>query len=272
MVKVVIIGIGGKMGSMILRLALDDRNIVVAGGTEVRGHPSVGGTIAGLAGTGHATAPVVDDLGDIIDACDVVVDFSSPAASTSHFRLAQARGKAIVIGTTGFAPAEVAEMENAKDVRAVIAPNMSVGVNLMFDVVARLARAVTEGYDIEILEMHHRWKKDAPSGTALRLRDLIESARPERDWIEVYGRQGIAGERRDEEIGLMSLRGGDVVGDHTVIFAGIGERLEITHRAHTRETFARGALVAAQWIVGQDSGVYTMKDVLGIEKHMIPTP
>ncbi len=148
--------------------------------------------------------------------------------------------------------------------RVVMSPNMSIGVNLMFDLVQRAASALTADYDIEILELHHKWKKDAPSGTAVRLRHVIEAARPEIPSFQVSGRDGMVGERKPGEIGVLAVRGGDIVGEHTVFFAGLGERLEITHRASSRDNFARGALLAAKWLCRQPSGVYDMKDVLGL--------
>ena len=148
---------------------------------------------------------------------------------------------------------------------AVVSPNMSIGVNLLFNLAEKAARVLGRDYDTEITEMHHKWKKDAPSGTALRLREIIKNAVPERAWIDVFGREGMVGERKSDEIAVLALRGGDVVGEHTVFFAGAGERLEITHRAYSRENFARGALVAAKWLVNQPKGVYDMADVLGLK-------
>jgi 4-hydroxy-tetrahydrodipicolinate reductase len=141
---------------------------------------------------------------------------------------------------------------------------MSVGMNLMFDVVEKLSRIMKDDYDIEIIEMHHKMKKDAPSGTAVKLKDIVEASEPEGNWIEVYGRKGMTGERKKGELGLLALRGGDIVGEHTVMFAGAGERLEVTHRAYSRENFARGALLAAKWLSTRSNGIYSMKDVLGI--------
>lgn len=265
MVKLVITGIGGKMGNAILGLALKDKDCEVVGVTEAKGHPLVGKGIA--QGLGEMEKPIIvsDDLPRLVGMCDVVVDFTQPEPSFEHFRVAKSAKRAIVIGTTGFPQAAIDEINNSKNARVVISPNMSVGMNLMFDVVERVARILSDDYDIEIVEMHHKWKKDAPSGTAMRIKDVIEKALPEKKWIEVFGRKGITGERKNEEIGIMTLRGGDVVGEHTAIFAGIGERLEVTHRAYSRENFARGALVAAKWIATQPDGIYSMKDVLGLD-------
>ena len=264
MVKTIITGVCGRMGSMILKLALEDPDFTVSGVTEVEHHPSVGKCAeAVIVGAGNALI-VEGRLARVIDKGDVVIDFTDPQAVLENFRLARKKGKAIVIGTTGLKDKALDEIMKVKDARVVVSPNMSVGMNLMFDVVEKLSKKMKDDYDIEIFEVHHKLKKDAPSGTAVKLKDLVKKAEPERKWIEVYGRQGMLGERKKEELGIMSLRGGDVVGEHTVMFAGVGERLEITHRAFSRENFARGALVAARWLVKQNPGVYSMKDVLGL--------
>jgi 4-hydroxy-tetrahydrodipicolinate reductase len=264
MVKIIITGVCGRMGSMILKLALGDPGFKVSGVTEFERHPNVGKCAeAVIVGAGNALI-VEGSLANVIDKGDVVVDFTEPHASLENFRLAKKRGKAIVIGTTGLKDKALDEIVKAKNAKVVISPNMSVGMNLMFDMVEKLSRVMKDDYDIEIVEMHHKLKKDAPSGTAVKLKDLVENAAPDRKWIEVFGRQGILGERKKEEIGILSLRGGDVVGEHTVMYAGVGERLEITHRAFSRENFARGALIAARWLVSQKPGVYSMKDVLGL--------
>ncbi|HOJ43641.1 MAG TPA: 4-hydroxy-tetrahydrodipicolinate reductase, partial [Syntrophorhabdaceae bacterium] len=207
---------------------------------------------------------IVDDIEGIIDDCDVVIDFTEPKASMEYLKIAKAHKKAMVIGTTGFTQDELSLIRKTEDTKIVFSPNMSIGMNLMFHLVEIASRILKEGYDIEILEMHHKWKKDAPSGTAMRLKEIIEGTDTEKNWVEVYGRQGITGQRRKEEIGIMALRAGDIVGEHTVYFAGIGERIEITHRAGSRENFARGALMAAKWVVRQKTGCYTMRDVLGL--------
>jgi 4-hydroxy-tetrahydrodipicolinate reductase len=262
MVRLVITGIAGKVGSTILKLASTDNGIEVTGGLEAKNHPLIG-TLIETSDTG-AKAPVADSLAGVIEGCDVVIDFTEPKASMEHFRIAAAHKKAIIVGTTGFSEEALREMKSIPGARAVISPNMSVGMNLMFDMVEKLSRILKTGYDVEIVEMHHRLKKDAPSGTAVKLMEVIEAAQPDRDWTEVFGRKGIIGQRKDNEIGVLALRGGDIVGEHTVMFAGIGERLEVTHRAYSRENFARGAIVAAKWIAGKDDGIYTMKEVLGL--------
>lgn len=264
MVNVVITGVCGRMGSMILKLALEDPAFKVSGVTEIAHHPSVGKCAeAVIVGAGNALI-VESSLAKVIDKGDVIIDFTEPQATLENFKLAKKKGKVIVIGTTGMKGKALDEIMKAKNVRVVISPNMSVGMNLMFDMVEKYSKIMKDDYDIEIVEMHHKLKKDAPSGTAVKLKDLVEGAAPDRKWIEVFGRQGILGVRKKEELGVMSLRGGDVVGEHTVMFAGVGERLEITHRAFSRENFARGALIAARWLVSQKPGVYSMKDVLGL--------
>ncbi len=262
MVRLVVTGVAGKVGSAILRLALSDDDVEVTGGLEAKNHPLIGTPVD--PSSGRSKGPIVDSLGSVIEGCDVVIDFTDPGASLEHFRVATAHKKAIIIGTTGFSDEMLREIKSAKGGRAVVSPNMSVGMNLMFDMVEKLSRTLKAGNDVEIVEMHHRLKKDSPSGPADQLMEGIEGAQPDRNWIEIFGRKGITGQRNNDEIGVLALRGGDVVGEHTVMFAGIGERLEVTHRAYSRENFARGAIIAAKWIVGKGDAIYSMKDVLGL--------
>lgn len=213
-----------------------------------------------------AAVDVGDDPAAGIDSCDVIVDFSTPAATAELLQLAAAYHKPVVIGTTGHPPAEKTRLLTlAAAVPCVWTGNFSVGVNLLFSLTRKAARILDAGYDAEIVEMHHRFKKDAPSGTAARLLDIILQERHLTPAAVRHGRQGLTGERPASEVGIHSLRGGDVVGDHTVIFAAPGERLELTHKASDRTIFARGALRAAQWVVAQPPGVYDMQDVLGLK-------
>jgi 4-hydroxy-tetrahydrodipicolinate reductase len=225
-----------------------------------------------IAATVEAGANVVakidagDDLAGVITKGDVVIDFSSHAATRRVIELAVAARKALVIGTTGHPASERAELRAlAARVPTVWAGNFSVGVNLLFHLVARAARALPADFDAEIVEMHHRFKKDAPSGTAARLAEIILDARKLGPDALAHGREGITGERPRAQVGMHALRGGDVVGDHTVMFATLGERIELTHKASDRAIFARGAVHAAQWIVKQPAGVYDMQDVLGLK-------
>jgi len=265
--RIVVTGASGRMGAAILRLALTDPDLTITGALEFKGHPMVGKAIGSIIGdTSEAGAlKITDSFEALIDQSDVVVDFTAPAATAEYFRLTSACGKGIVIGTTGLTQEAIAEMKNTSMARAVVSPNMSIGVNLLFNLVERASRALGPEYDSEIVEMHHRLKKDAPSGTAIRLRQAIEAGRPQTHWSEVTGRQGLWGERRPEEIGVLAVRAGDIVGEHTVFFAGPGERIELTHRATSREIFARGALLAAKWLMQQTApGIYDMKDVLSL--------
>ena len=251
MIRIVICGALGRMGRTVAAEIAGEKDLELAGAVEA---PGVGGSILGVAVTGS--------LGDVIGGCDVVVDFTNPEAALEYIGICAGAGVPIVVGTTGLSDVHLrAARDAASRAPILVTPNMSVGVNLMFETVGRLARAL-EDFDAEIVEIHHNRKKDAPSGTAARLAEEIELARP--GLRRLHGRQGIVGARRPDELGIHSLRGGDVVGEHTVIFAGEGERLEITHRAHSRRTFARGAIRALRFIVGKPAGLYTMADVLGL--------
>lgn len=213
-----------------------------------------------------AAVDVGDSLAPGLAGCDAVIDFSSHAATRTLLEAAVARGKPVVLGTTGH-PAEEkrALLELAGRVPCVWAGNFSVGVNLLFALTRRASAVLGSDYDAEVVEMHHRFKKDAPSGTAARLLEIILEERKLDARALRHGREGITGERQPTEVGIHALRGGDVVGDHTVMFAALGERLELTHKASDRAIFARGALRAAQWVVGKPAGVYDMQDVLGLK-------
>jgi 4-hydroxy-tetrahydrodipicolinate reductase len=240
-------------------------NILLNGARGKMG-AAVAAAAAQMGVTVAASTDLGDDLRAAIRAVDTVVDFSSPEATRGLLEVAAENGKPIVIGTTGHTPGEKAELLRlAARVPCVWAGNFSVGVNLLFALTRRAARALGDEYDTEVVEMHHRMKKDAPSGTAERLLEIIlEERRLDRDSLR-HGRKGITGERARSEVGIHSLRGGDVIGDHTVVFAGPGERLELTHRASDRAVFAHGALRAALWVAAREPGVYDMQDVLGLK-------
>ncbi len=264
-VKVAVLGAAGKMGRAIVKALADEPVARLVAAIDRAGSSELGQDAGVLAGLPAAAVSVTDRLPRANEA-DVWIDFSAAAAAIEHAAAAAEAGAGLVLGTTGLGGAErdrVAAL--AARIPVVLSPNMSVGINLLLRLVADAARALGPGYDIEVLEAHHRQKRDAPSGTALRLaealaeatgRDLRQTAR--------YARQGDVGPRTASEIGLQTLRGGDVVGDHTVFFLGLGERIEITHRASSRETFARGAVRAALWLAGRPSGLYDMRDVLDI--------
>lgn len=259
-------GCGGRMGRMLLAEIHGTSGCRVAGGIEAPGNPLLGRDLGELAGVGPLGLAVGDDAARLFAASDVVVDFTAPAATAAHAAEAARQKKPLVIGTTGLERTQESAIEAAaRSVAIVRAANMSLGVTLLLGLVREVAGRLGADYDIEIIEMHHRHKVDAPSGTALALgREAAAGRGVELAQNSVRGRDGITGERRTGDIGFASLRGGDVAGDHTVIFAADGERIELTHRAGSRRVFARGAVRAACWVAGRPPGLYGMKDVLGL--------
>ena len=262
--RVVIAGAAGRMGRTLLALAFRDSSLRVAGAFEAPGHPAVGSDAGALAGAGASEVRIADRPADALGPGVVLVDFTWPEPSLEHLRAAARAGAAAVVGTTGFGPEQQREIEEiARSTAIVQAANMSVGVTVLAEITTAVARRLGNAFDIEIVEAHHRMKKDAPSGTALALARAAATGREARleEWA-VYGREGQTGERPREQMGVLALRGGDVVGDHTVFFFGTGERLELTHRAQSREAFASGALRAAAWLGNRPPGLYSMRDVL----------
>lgn len=266
MVRVAVNGAAGRMGSLIVRLVSGEKDLVVTAAVERPGGPSGdAGALAGLPPTGLV---ISHDLGAVLSNVDVVVDFTSHEVSAKNAELCAERGVAHVIGSTGFTPETRRRVESAaRRIPVVLSPNMSVGVNVLFELVRRAARTLGDAYDVEVVEIHHRKKKDAPSGTAEKLAEIAARAL-ERDPSKAiaYERHGMIGERPAKEIGVQSLRGGDIVGEHTVYFCGEGERLELTHRATSREQLARGAVRAVRWVAGKPVGLYDMADVLGLKE------
>jgi 4-hydroxy-tetrahydrodipicolinate reductase len=267
MVKAIVAGAGWRMGGRIIHIIHQTEGIAVAAAFERAGHPAVGRDLGEVVGLGPLGLKVAGDLGSVLNAGEVLVDFTHHEATVEHLRQAVAAGRAMVIGTTGFSAAEMETIRSlAVKIPCVQAPNMSMGVNLMFKVIADMAGVLGDGFDLEIIEAHHHHKKDAPSGTAVKLAQVAAAALGrDLDKVGVYQRHGLIGERRPEEIGIQTIRAGDIVGEHTVIFAGVGERLEVTHRAHSRDNFARGAVKAAMWVVKQPPGLYDMQHVLGLK-------
>jgi 4-hydroxy-tetrahydrodipicolinate reductase len=263
---VIVAGAAGRMGNRIIAClsGLPDLRLVAA--LEAPGHGAIGRDAGDLAGIGKAGVSVGADAAAEITRDRVLIEFSVPEASLAHLRLVAQSGARAVIGTTGFTPAQRTEIgELAKRAAILMSPNMSVATNVAFKLLATMAKALGDEYDVEITEIHHRFKKDAPSGTALRMAEVVaEALGRDLDQVAVYGRQGLPGERTRPEIGILSLRSGDVVGEHTVSFGTLGERLELVHRAHNRDTYARGALRAARFIAGRPPGLYSMADVLGL--------
>ena len=267
MVKAIVTGVAGRMGGRIVHMMEAAAGVQLVGAVESPGHAAVGKDVGEVVGLPAKGVKVVDSLDQVLPQAAVVIEFTHPEPSLAHLKKVADAGKAMVMGTTGFSPPQIAEIQAlASRAHLVFAPNMSVGVNLMFKVVADIARVLGDGYDVEIVEAHHRLKKDAPSGTAIKLGQVIAHALGrELEKAGVYARHGIIGQRTDAEIGIQTVRAGDIVGEHTVLFGGMGERLEIIHRAHSRDNFARGAVLAAQWIVAQPPGLYDMQDVLGLK-------
>jgi len=268
MINVVVAGAAGRMGCRLVALVRDSTALTLAGALEGSGHQAVGKDAGDISGTGRAGVAITSDLGALLmERGEVVIDFSAPEATLEHFRIAAQHRRAMVIGTTGLNSSQLETIkELARQVPCVLSPNMSVGVNLIYKVIGEMARTLGSDYDIEVIEAHHRLKKDAPSGTALKIAEVLARAVDrDLDQVGVYSRKGLIGERTQQEIGIQTIRAGDIVGDHTVLFGGMGERIEVTHRASSRDTFARGALRAAQWVVRQPPGLYDMMDVLGLK-------
>lgn len=267
MVKCIVIGAAGRMGTRIINAIHHTEGIQLVGATELKGHERVGADVGESSGIGKIDIPIVDSIDKVSSDYDVLIDFTTPESSLSSLEWAASKKKAVVTGTTGFSNQQTERIKRlSQDIPCVCAPNMSVGINLMFNLVSLVAQTLQDEYDIEIIESHHRLKKDAPSGTAMKMaQTLAKTLKRNLDQIAVYQRKGHIGKRRPEEIGIQVIRAGDIVGDHTVLFAGAGERLEITHRAHSRDTFARGAVRAAKWVINQQPGLYDMQDVLELK-------
>lgn len=267
MVKVIVTGAGGRMGGRLVSLIKESSDLQLVGAVERKGHPAIGSDAGDVAGCGRMGVAVTDNLTALAGHAEVLLDFTAPDVSLAHMSIMAAYRKAMVVGTTGLSAAQLAELRKlARQIPCVYSPNMSVGVNVLLKVLAEMAKTLGEDYDIEVTEAHHRLKKDAPSGTALKIAQVLADATGrDLDKVAVYGRKGMVGERKKGEIGIQAIRAGDIVGDHTVLFGGPGERIEITHRAHSRDTFARGALRAARWVVTKPPGLYDMHDVLGLK-------
>ncbi|MGY0555247.1 4-hydroxy-tetrahydrodipicolinate reductase [Vreelandella sp. 2A-K22] len=268
MTRIAIVGVAGRMGRTLVNAVEQDAEATLAGGIVEPGSSLAGADIGELAGVGKRGVVAVDSLTSIVDEFDVLIDFTAPQVTLVNLAFCAEHGKRIVIGTTGMSDDELAQLDSYRDkVAMVFAPNMSVGVNLTLKLLETAAKALgDEGYDIEVIESHHRHKVDAPSGTAIKMGEVIADSLG-RNLKEhgVFERVGQCGPRTDKEIGFATVRAGDIVGEHTVMFATEGERIEITHKASSRMTFAKGAVRAARWVAGKESGRYDMQDVLGLE-------
>ncbi|MGE0743826.1 MAG: 4-hydroxy-tetrahydrodipicolinate reductase [Rhodospirillales bacterium] len=264
--RIGIVGAAGRMGQMIVRQVGETKGCVVAAAADAPGHAAIGRDAGEVAGIGPIGVAVADSADAVFDAADAVIEFSVPAATVANAQRAADRRKIHVIGTTGFTPADEAALAAAAERATIVrSPNMSVAVNILFALARQVAGLLDDEFDADILEMHHRHKVDAPSGTALGLGRAVAAGRKvDLAAVARYAREGQTGARPRGEIGFATLRGGDVVGDHTVIFAADGERLELVHKASSRQIFARGAVRAALWAKGRPPGLYSMVDVLGL--------
>jgi len=267
MTKAIVAGAAGRMGGRIIHMIRQSRDIALAAAFEHPEHQNVNQDVGQVVGLGELGINITGSLKEVIDLGEILFDFTTPQATLENIRLASSHGLSMVIGTTGITGDMLKEVTDlAKKIRCVMAPNLSVGVNVMFRIAMEMAKILGNDYDMEILEVHHRLKKDAPSGTAMRLAQILaESVDRDLEKVAIYERKGMVGERSNEEIGIQTWRAGDIAGEHTVMFGGIGERLELIHRAHNRDNFARGAVRAAAWVVNQPVGLYDMQDVLGLK-------
>ena len=267
MMKIAIAGATGRMGKMLIETVLNTADAQLVGALEHSACSQLGQDAGAF--LGKVTGVVIsDDIAQALSDAEFLIDFTRPEGTMVHLAVAQKTGTKLIIGTTGFTGEQIEGLKSAsKKIAIVFAPNMSVGVNATFKLLEIAAKMLNEGYDIEIIEAHHRHKVDAPSGTALRMGEVIADALGEKlDDVAVYAREGHTGERKEGSIGFATIRGGDIVGDHTVLFAGEGERIEISHKSSSRQSYAQGALRAARFLQTQHSGLYDMQDVLGLRK------
>lgn len=269
MLKIAVTGAAGRMGRSLINACTQAEDCQLSAAIEHAGNSFIGSDAGDLAGIGSLDIKLVDNLSDAGDQFDTLIDFTRPEATIDNLAFCVKHGKNIVIGTTGFSDEQKQQISDAaKTIGVIFAPNMSVGVNLCFKLLDIAARVLGDDVDIEIIEAHHRHKVDAPSGTAIRMGEVVADALCRNlDDCAVYGREGVTGERDRKTIGFETIRAGDIVGDHTVMFAGEGERVEITHKASSRMTFANGAVRASLWLQNQGAGLYDMQDVLGLRPN-----
>lgn len=258
-------GSSGRMGRALLNAITQESDLCLSAALEQSGNPYLTKDVGELVGVSCGIT-ITDNYSTALPGCDLLIDFTRPAGTLEHLLVCRTEKVKMVIGTTGFSEEQRKVLKAAsKDIAIVLAPNMSVGVNVTFKLLDIAAKVLNKGYDVEVIEAHHRHKVDAPSGTALHMGQIVAKAHS-RDLLEVaeYGRVGVIGERKPSTIGFSTIRGGDIVGDHTVMFAGTGERIEISHKASSRSTFAEGALRAARFLASKKCGLFDMQDVLGL--------
>ena len=264
MIRVIINGACGRMGRLIIQGVTQQADMEIVGAVEYPEHPQIGSDAGVVAGISEIGVAITGELNDVLADADVVIEFSKPEATLEHLRQVVAADKAMIIATTGFNADELSAVKDlASQIRCVMAPNMSLGVNVMIQALELIAKALGDDYDVEVIEAHHNHKADSPSGTALRLAETVAAAlERDLDEVGVYGRHGIVGARPKKQIGIHAVRGGDIAGDHTVLFATEGEQLSVVHRAHSPEAFAKGAIRAARWVVDAPRGLHDVSEVL----------
>ncbi|MDD5085304.1 MAG: 4-hydroxy-tetrahydrodipicolinate reductase [Candidatus Omnitrophica bacterium] len=264
--KIIVAGAAGRMGQRIIALAAEDKEVNIAGVFEAKSHRNAGRSLKELLYV-NVDLKIENNLSGVIKGGEVVIDFTNPESTMDNLKVSLSAKKGMVIGTTGFAETQIKTIrEAARHIPIVQSPNMSLGVNLLFRLVELAAAKLPVEYDVEITETHHRYKKDAPSGTAMELaRRIAEARKRTLEQVVLYGRHGMTGDRKEGTIGIHALRGGDVVGEHVVSFLSAGERIEFAHKASSRDAFAKGAILAAKFIARKKSGFYTMQDVLGLK-------
>ena len=262
--NLIVCGAGGRMGTAVVRAIQQSAGTSLVAAIDKAGSPRLGKDAGEISAAGNLGITVSDKIEPYLKPGTVIIDFTRPEASLTYIRAAAKKAVPIVVGTTGFDPRQTAQIKRlSRRTPALLSANTSLGVNVLVSLLGTAAKLLGDDYDVEIVEAHHRFKKDAPSGTALALGRAIAGAlNRDLDKVSIHGRKGIVGERSEKEVALLSVRAGDIVGEHTVIFGGIGERLEFVHRAHSRDTFAHGAIRAARWLARQNAGLYGMQDVL----------
>ncbi|MBN1897882.1 MAG: 4-hydroxy-tetrahydrodipicolinate reductase [Spirochaetes bacterium] len=264
MIKAVVLGAGGNMGKNLIKAISKSDQVQLSGAVEKPDSNYIGMDSGVISGMGKNDIPIKANLEEVIPFTNVTIDFTIPEATMENLELNIKYKKPAIIGTTGLSDQQISEIQKAaKKIPVLFSPNMSMGVNLLFKLVELTAKSLGKNFDVEIVEAHHRFKKDSPSGTAKKLGEIIADTLGIKN--KIYGRKGMVGERSRDEFSILSVRGGDIVGEHTVLFAGIGERLELTHRAHSRMTFAQGAVKAAVFINKQKNGFFSMLDVLNLK-------
>lgn len=266
--RIIVCGGCGKMASLVASEIYQDENLQLVGIIEAPDHPSLGKDWGTITGIGEVNVIIQNDLDadELINQCDTVVEFTNPEATMEHLEICLKHGKPMIIGTTGLSDIQVKRIEEtARSIPVILSPNMALGVNILFELVRTVSRILDDQYDIEIIETHHHYKKDAPSGTAKKIAEIIANEKHiDLEKMAVYGRSGNIGQRKKGEIGIHAIRAGNISGEHTVIFNSVGERLEVSHKAYNKEAFAQGTIKAIHFILNKKKKLFTMREVLGL--------